>query len=218
MREPIKFEEGIGSVKFAPDLPTNLVWVKGKDVRHARIEPDDYRPRPHSYPEICKPNPVLPINHHIQAPLRLPVDKTPKGNRRIYCGKIPLQIPDGFSPGPIEEFRQFGTGIKQSRKCSIELNEKHLNDVVARINQQRCNTVRQGDLTYFFRNKKMRAKDIENVLTFLIDRGALKKLDINETPIFSLGGRPSQEYFVLWGASEFFPQKPQQDTEETPAE
>lgn len=102
MIEPIKFEKGFGSVKFDPDLPVDLVRIKGKEVQHARVEPDDYRPRPQNYREIWEPKPVLAINHHFQAPWMLPENKTIKGNSRFYRGKVVLMVPDNFSPRPIE--------------------------------------------------------------------------------------------------------------------
>lgn len=212
MIEPIKFDKGLGSVKFDPDLPIDLVRIKGKEVQHARIEPDDYRPRSQSYPEIWEPRPVLPINHHIQAPWRLTEDKTLKGNRRLYRGKVALMLPYGFSPRPIEVSERNQTRARLPTRSHYKMPSdddiKVVVDGIISIGQDR---IRQGELTYASRNKKLRAKEIEAVLRLLVDKyGALKELDTEDTPMPTGGRKPSQEYLVLWGESDFFPQKPQQ--------
>lgn len=220
MIEPIKFEKGFGSVKFDPGLPVDLVRIKGKEVQHARIEPDDYRPRPQSYREIWEPKPVLAINHHTQAPWRLTEDKTLKGNRRFYRGKVVLVVPYGFSPRPIEMSERNQTIARIPTKSHYKMpSDDDIKIVVDGIITRGKDRFRQGELTFALRNKKIRAQEIEAVLMLLVDRyGALKELDTEYASTPTGGRKPSQEYLVLWGESDFFPQKPLQITEETASE
>lgn len=212
MIEPIKFEKGFGSVKFDPDLPIDLVRINRKEVRHARIEPDDYRPRPQSYPEIWEPKPVLAINHHIPAPWMLSEYKTIKGNMRFYRGKVALMIPDNFSPRPIETFDLNLTGAKLPTRSHYKVpSDNDLKLVVDEIKRLDKDPFRQAELTFALRNKGFRAMKIEAALRLLVNKyGALKELKTKNAPMPRGGRRPSQEYLVLWGASDFFPQRPQQ--------
>lgn len=213
MIDLIEFEEDFEPVKFNHNLPIDLVQVTGRDVKHTRIEPDDYSPRAHSYPEILvRKLPFLPSNSLLKAPENLREKNALKPNMRLFLCNIALPTPEGFVPGPIEEFGLLGTGKKQSTKYLGIPDAIHLKKVVTRINQLNCDMIRQGDLTFDLRNKNMKAKDIENVLRFLADRcGALQMLNNTDTPTSSVGGRPPQEYLVLWGESDFFQPKKQEE-------
>lgn len=214
MIEQITFEEGFGSVKFDRDRPLDLVRVTGKEIRHARIQPDSYNYNSQSYREIWEPHPV-PSALPPQVPKKLSEHSALRSNRRTSLGKIGLPIPDGFTPRFIETLGWNPIKVELLRGLQAQTNENDLKIVVDGIITIDKDRFRKGDLTHLLRNKGLRARDIETALRLLTDRyHALKEINSKNVLMPKREGRPPQEYLVLWGASDFFPPKTYRKMEE----
>ena len=218
MTEIIEIDMDIDPIEFDSGLPVELAKITDKGIERAVILPNGYPDRHLDFQKTLTPISFSPCNTFLVAPLSFPEDQDLKSNRRLKLGKIFLPIPDGFFPGQIADACQQQYGINPSGRLRYMVpNDIHLNLVVAGINELNCDQFSKRDLTFSLRNKNVKAKDIENVLGFLVDRhGALLELESMGLCTSTVGRRPSQKYQVLWGQSQFFTQKPQkQITEES---
>lgn len=84
-----------------------------------------------------------------------------------------------------------------------------MNIVVGAVKGMQCDKFRKSDITFSLRNKGVKAKDIQDVLDALVyDHAALQLVENINANLPSAGRKPSQDYQVLWGRSQFFPAKP----------
>ena len=215
MIELIEMDMDFEPIEFDPELPVDLVKITDEGIQRARIKPNCFPDQRSDYPMVSMPITFLPNDYLLVAPKSLPGNHDLKSNRRLKLGKIVLPIPEGFLPLFIDDACQQHYPIEQSGRllCSMP-NDNHLNVLVDKIIDLNCDRVSKSKLTFSLRNRKMKAKDIEHVLDYLVNCGALQELENIDTPMPVAGRKPSQEYMVLWGKSQFFPQKSQEETVE----
>lgn len=208
MIELIEIDQCVEPIVFDQDFPVNIVQITDKGINRAEIQPKRYDDRRSVYPIISTPTMLLP-NDYIQVACEsLPANEGLKSNKRLKRGKLVLPIPEGFSSIFIADSCNKNYQIEYSRGLiSKAPNDIHLNNVVNYIKVNELKKTSKGNLTFSLRNRNMKAKDIENVLYYLVDCGALQKLEYVNKPMSAAGRKPSQEYLILRGKSEFFPSR-----------
>ena len=206
MNEPIKIDLDFDRIDFHHDRPVNFARITRNVVERAVVNPKslmDQRPDylQNQMPTVCwQGNPFeLPAPLSSREPLF-------DSNRRLKLGKVFLPIPEfavsrtiGVDGGSVEP-----NAFK--RWSYLKLNNSHLDLVVGAIIEMQRDNFRKSELTLSLRNKGVKAKNIKAVLDALVHHGALQETESTSTESSSVGRRPSQEYQVLWGASQFFPQ------------
>lgn len=212
MITPIEIDKDFEPIEFDSELPLNLVHITDKGINRAKIELNRFSDLSPNYPISSMPITLMSGDPLIVALKSLPEDKALKSNQRLKLGMIVLLIPEGFLSIHDETCQQHNA-IKNSSIFQFRApNDIHLNSVVDAIIKINCNLIRKSKLTFSLRNKNMKAKDIEDILDYLVNCEALQKFDNEDKQGPVVGRKPSQEYMVLWGNSQFFPQKLQEKT------
>ena len=213
--EMMEIDKAFDPIEFDRALPVELVKITDKGIERARILPNGYPDRHPDFSNTLRPIAFLTDSSLLVSPQSFPEDQDLKSNRRLKLGKIVLPIPDGFLSAHIDDACQQHYGIMPSSRLPYRIpTDIHLNLVVGGINRFGSDQFRKSDLTFSLRNKNVKARDISSGLDHLVYCGALQKLENTDTQPPVAGRKPSQNYLVLWGQSQYFPEKPQRQIAE----
>lgn len=210
MNNLIKNDFDASQINLDHDRPADLVQISGNVIKRTVIKPKYLLDQQSDYlknltPTVC----LLENSLESNAPL-LSREQLFDSNRRLKLGKVNLSIPEfavsrviGFNGG----HNQFSP---LKRLPYLKVNDSHRDLVVGEINVRQRDEFSEGELTFSLRNKGVKAKDIQKILSALVYHyGALKIVESTHTESPSVGRKPSKKYQVLWGASKFFPQPPE---------
>lgn len=210
MNELIKIDLDFDRIDFHHDRPVNFARITRNVVERAVVNPKslmDQRPDylQNQMPTVCwQGNPSeLPAPLSSREPLF-------DSNRRLKLGKVNLSIPE-FAVSKVIGFDGGHNHFNPLKRLPyLKVNGSHIDLVVGAIIDMQRDEFREGELTFPLRNKGVKAKDIQKILSALVHHyGALKIVESTHTESPSVGRKPSKKYQVLWGASKFFPQPPE---------
>ncbi len=215
MQKDIEIDLDIEPIEFDRELPVDLAKITDRGVERARILPNGFIDRHPDYPETLMPKTFLSENSLLVVPRNLPGYQRLNSNRRLKLGKIVLLIPGGFLSRLIDNACQQQFGIKPTGRLPYRIpNDIHLNLVAGGIIELDCDQFRTSKVNFGLRNKSIENKDIKNCLDYFVYCGALQEIENTGTQMPVVGRKPTQEYLVLWGQSQFFPEKPQRQIAE----
>lgn len=209
MIELAEIDQGFEPIEFDHELPVDLIQITDVGIKRAKIQLNRFTDRRPDCPMVSMPITILPNDYLLVAPKSRSGDQDLKSNRRLKLGKIVLPIPE-FAVSRIIGVGDGYTRPHRSKRLPYaKPNESHFKLVVGDIRKKEADKISKGELTFALRNKGVKAKDIQNILDVLVHQyGALQEIENSQTVSPSAGRKPSQEYQVLWGESELFPQLP----------
>ncbi|TKB24225.1 hypothetical protein FCL47_18735 [Desulfopila sp. IMCC35006] len=224
MNDDIEIEMDIELEQFDIYLPT--YWAEGtrEGVQRAKYDPGKfpclserrakYDPGKFANCSDRRSDMHLPVNLFSQRrsmilPENSPVEQVLKSNIRLMLGKLSFYIPPGFKPGSVKTVsHDKAKDMKLVKWRGVHPDPKQVEIVVKGILDLGVDEIRPGELTYPLRNH-LKAAQIKRVFLFLvIHHGALEKVDSAHASNPTGGRPPGESYRILWGESEFFPQRP----------